>query len=101
MSEVGTGHGFQNRHGHQAATPPGALPLEQLRVGQEATLECVEGGHGLALRLAEMGLNIGARFKVLAKAGGGPFILCVRDTRLMIGRGMARRVWVKPLGGAP
>jgi Fe2+ transport system protein FeoA len=46
--------------------------------------------------MAEMGLLPGVRFRVISHARYGPIIVSVKDTRLMLGRGMAQRVLVRP-----
>jgi Fe2+ transport system protein FeoA len=56
----------------------------------------MHGGHEFQHRMAEMGLLPGVRFRVISHARYGPIIISVKDTRLMLGRGMARRVMVRP-----
>lgn len=52
----------------------------------------------IALRLRSLGLRPGARLKVLGYGPGqGPILLEVDGARLALGRGVARRVIVRPL----
>jgi Fe2+ transport system protein FeoA len=44
-----------------------------------------------------MGLVPGARFRVLARGSPGPFIISLRDMRLILGHGMIHRVRVAPV----
>ncbi len=74
------------------------MPLSMARVGQTVLFVAVaEGGYGLTHRLAEMGVTPGMRMVVLNQ-GPGPFIVSVRGTRLVLGRGMVERILVR-LGG--
>jgi len=77
------------------APAPEGMPLSAALVGQTVTFLAVTGGgRGLMLRLAEMGLTPGMRMEVLNR-GPGPFIVSVRGTRLMLGRGMVDRILVR------
>jgi len=77
-----------------AALP--AMPLAMALVGQTVVFCGVRGGGaGLTHRLAEMGLTPGMTMEVLNR-GPGPFILSVRGTRLVLGRGMVGRILVRP-----
>jgi Fe2+ transport system protein FeoA len=72
------------------------MPLSLAGVGQEVVLAYVQGGRGLVHRLAEMGLTPGVRFRVVAKNHPGPFIIQVKDARLVLGFGMTHRMFVSP-----
>ena len=75
--------------------PP--MPLAMTLVGQRVSFVGLQsGGRGLSRRLAEMGLVPGERMEVLNR-GPGPFIVSVKGTRLLLGRGMAERVLVRPV----
>ncbi len=73
----------------------GAMPLLMAAEGQEVTLAEVRGGKEFLLRLAEMGLTPGARFRILQKGRPGPFIVSVKESRLVLGRGMIHRIFVQ------
>ncbi len=76
--------------------PSGAFPLSGAACDQCVRLVCVEGGHRLRRRLAELGLNPGSELRVLQSHGGGPMILAVKgDARMAIGRGMAHKILVE------
>lgn len=70
------------------------MPLAIVGIGEEVELAAV-GGRRLQHRLAEMGLMPGARFKIINKGQPGPFIILVKDTRLVLGRGMVHSVTVR------
>lgn len=67
-----------------------------LSPGTRAVVTTIQGGRGLNRRLAEMGILMGTEL-VLIRAGGGPVMIDVHGTRLVIGHGMAHRVMVRPL----
>ena len=77
------------------ATPLPRMPLAMALVGQTVRFVGARGGRGLSHRLAEMGLTPGEAIEVLNR-GPGPFIVNVRGTRLVLGRGMVGRIYVQP-----
>jgi ferrous iron transport protein A len=70
------------------------VPLTSVPVGQSVCVSRVDGGHGLRSRLCAMGLTPGTPVEVVAD-GGGPMVLSVLGSRVMIGRGMAARIMVR------
>jgi Fe2+ transport system protein FeoA len=74
------------------------LTLGAARVGKIYTLLGCETGRQLKEKVYSMGLNSGAKLKILNNSGHGPVSLEVRQTRLGIGRGMAEKIWVKEVG---
>jgi ferrous iron transport protein A len=73
------------------------MTLDQLPAGQRAKVASVPGGVGLRRRLAGMGLTPGAEVESVISRGGGPIVVAVRQTRLALGRGVARHIGVEPL----
>ncbi len=73
-----------------------ALPLTMVSEGQEIILRRIDGGRKFAHRMAEMGLTPGVKFRVLRCSRPGPFIITVKDHRLVLGRGMVHRIFVAP-----
>ncbi len=88
------------RFGH--AEQPGLVSLASLADGATAQLVTVQGGAGLRSRLTAMGLRAGVEVRVIHNGGRGPFVLATGELRIVLGRGMARRVMVVPtrLGGS-
>lgn len=82
------------RFGH--ADQPGVASLASLPDGATAQLVTVHGGVGLRSRLAAMGLHAGIEVRVVHNGGRGPFVLATGESRIVLGRGMARRVMVIP-----
>ena len=70
------------------------MPLAMSPVGQTVSFVSARGG-GLTHRLAELGLTPGEKMQILNR-GPGPFIVSVRGTRLILGRGMVHRILVRP-----
>ncbi len=71
--------------------------LSNVTAGQRVKLVCVDAGHRLTHRLAELGLTPGVEFTVL-QDNGGPLVISVRNSRIAIGRGMAKKISVQSLG---
>lgn len=71
------------------------MPLTKIREGSKAVLLSVEGGRQLRSRLAALGLLPGAELKVIQNSGQGPFVVAVKGSRIVIGRGMAERIAVE------
>ena len=74
---------------------PSAMSLTMASAGDELVLVSVGKGRDLPHRLAELGLTPGVRFRVIASGRPGPFIICVKDSRLVLGRGMVHHMFVK------
>ncbi len=71
--------------------------LSGVAPGREVILTSIAGGRQLQHRLTEMGLVRGSRFRVIANAHRGPFIVSVKDTRLALGRGVVHKILVRAL----
>ena len=52
------------------------------------------GGRGARRRLLDLGLTIGVVIKAIIVHSYGPVLIEVRDTRLGIGHGLARKIMV-------
>ena len=72
------------------------LPLSDLPAGTDGTVVSLSGGRAFQNRLVSMGLNIGCGVRVLRGSDGigGPALVALGQTRLAIGRGMAKRILV-------
>lgn len=76
------------------------LPLIALLEGETGRVIRIHNGRGASMRLAEMGFHPGALVTVECKhspGGGGPIAVSVKGTKLGLGRGIARKIIVKPL----
>jgi ferrous iron transport protein A len=76
-------------------------PLSDMEPGERGVVVSIACGLGAARRLAEMGLTPGVEVAVVRKAPlRGPVEVEVRDTRVVLGYGLASRIAVKGLGGS-
>jgi len=71
------------------------VPLELLNTGDWADIEDVSGEPGWVTRLAEMGVRIGSRLRVLQ--AGSPCLLQVGDSRLSLRGDWATQILVRPI----
>ncbi|MCD4733152.1 ferrous iron transport protein A [bacterium] len=72
------------------------LFIDQLAVEAEFEITRVHGGRRANQRLAELGLPIGARARIIERH---PLIVRVGETSLALGRGLAGKVEVRLLSG--
>ena len=69
--------------------------LDQLRIGQQASIETIQGNDALMQRLLEMGLFEGEPVEVIGIAPlGDPMEIRLRDYRLSLRRSEAARISV-------
>lgn len=71
------------------------VPLSSVPEDREAVIVGINAGHALNHRLAAMGLTPQVRLRVMHSARNGQCVVRVRDTRLVLGRGMAHKILVK------
>lgn len=70
------------------------MPLIMASRGSKVRLVSVSGGKQMTSRLAAMGLLPGVEVEIVSNSPGDPFILDVRGSRLVLGRGMAHKIYV-------
>jgi Fur family ferric uptake transcriptional regulator len=75
------------------------MPLSFAEEGEHGIIEEFMGGSGAQLRLATMGLRRGDEVEVITNRGEGQLVVAVNTTRLAMGRGIAKKILVKPNGG--
>jgi ferrous iron transport protein A len=69
-------------------------PLSKIRSGEKATIVAIEAGRGLNNRLASMGLVSDVEITVVSNSHPGPFVINVKGSKVMLGRGMANKIMV-------
>jgi ferrous iron transport protein A len=69
-----------------------------VRPGERVEIVMVNGGKGLSMRLAVMGLYPGAIIEVVSDARMGPLIISRGGTRFALSFGMAHKILVRPIG---
>lgn len=74
------------------------MPLSQAQEGEGGIIQELMGGSGAQLRLATLGLRKGDYVEVITNNGHGQLVLAVNATRLAMGRGVAKKILVKPNG---
>jgi len=62
--------------------------------GERAKLVSINAGQGLKSRLSAMGLVPGVEITVINNGHPGPFVISVKDSKMMLGRGMAYKIVV-------
>lgn len=66
--------------------------LDQLPQGATGVVATIDGGYGIRARLIAMGFTPGAEVTVMHNRGRGNIIVLVRDVRVALGRGQARKI---------
>lgn len=75
-------------------------PLSAVRSGIEVTLVSIGGGRGTRMKLVGMGLGEGIKIRVLNSRGSGPCVILTGNTRLALGRGIAKKILVREEDGS-
>lgn len=70
-------------------------PLSSIRSGEKVRLVSIEAGRGLNSRLTSMGLLPNVEITVVNNSHPGPFVIKVKGSRMMLGRGMAHKIMVR------
>lgn len=74
------------------------MSLTRMQSGQEGIIVRIEGGIGLANRLAALGIRLDKRVtKISSALMRGPVTIKVDRTQVAIGFGMANRIIVRPI----
>ena len=69
-------------------------PLSVIREGEKVRLVSIDAGRGLKSRLTAMGLVPDVEITILRNDHPGPFVISVKDSKMMLGRGMAGKIMV-------
>lgn len=72
------------------------ISLRKAANGMQVRLLKVGAGQGLKARLAAMGLLPGVKFRVINNGHPGPFVIDLKGARIVLGKGMAGKIFVKP-----
>ncbi len=72
------------------------IAITSLKKGEKAKIAFVRGGAGVMQRLCDLGLTNGTEISLLRTAPlHGPVEICVRGCKLVIGRGIAEKIFVQ------
>ena len=74
------------------------VSLNTAKPGEKLVIRTVDAGKKIQLRMASMGLIIGDTVEMVTNGMGGQVVIAAGDNRLVIGTGMAEKIWVKSLG---
>jgi ferrous iron transport protein A len=69
-------------------------PLSNVQAGETVKLASIEAGRDLHSRLASMGLVPNVEITVVSNSRPGPFVISVKNSKMMLGRGMAHKIMV-------
>lgn len=69
-------------------------PLSMVGVGEKVKVAKIQAGRDLNSRLAAMGLVPNTELTVVSNAHPGPFVVNVKGSKVMLGRGMAHNIMV-------
>jgi Fe2+ transport system protein FeoA len=72
----------------------GIVTLAIAPSGRKLRIVSLSGGRGLQQHLIDIGLGLGSGIEVIKSGAPGPFLVAVKETRLAIGVGMARKIMV-------
>lgn len=73
---------------------PGRL-LSQANPGDKVVIVSIQGGRNLCQRLNAMGLMPRERIEVVHTGDPGPFVVKVKDSRVVLGTGMAEKIIIQ------
>ena len=69
-------------------------PLSMAKAGEKVKVVTINAGRGLNSRLASMGILPNVEITLISSGWPGPFVINVRDSKVVLGRGMADKIMV-------
>ena len=69
-------------------------PLDKIAAGATAKIVTIDAGSSLKNRLAAMGLLADVQVRVVRNDGAGQIIINVKNSKVILGRGMSHKVFV-------
>ena len=73
------------------------VPLSRARQGEKMIIKEVDAGKQMQLRISSMGLKLGDPIEILSNGFGGQMVIASGQNRLVLGTGMAQKIWVRKL----
>ncbi len=89
--------GFHGAHQRGAGSENA---LARVEAGRSVALAAIQGGPAFRARLASLGLVPGAVIRVVRNSPHGPFIIALKECRIVLGRGAANKLEIRQ-GGVP
>ena len=71
------------------------MPLTTAKLGQKVRLRSINAGRGLISRLSAMGIVPGVELVVVNTTLSGPMVVMVKDSKVILGRGIALKMMVE------
>lgn len=68
--------------------------LDEIAAGTTVRIAAINAGHGLNNRLAAMGLLVNVEIRVLRNDHSGQIIVSVKNSKMILGRGMSHKIFV-------
>ena len=72
-----------------------ARSLSDAHPGDKVVIISIQGGRNLCQRLNAMGLVTRERIEVVHTGDPGPFVVKVKDSRVALGTGMAKKILIE------
>ena len=69
-------------------------PLDKIGAGAVVRIVTIDAGRSLKNRLAAMGLLADVQIRVVRNDRAGQIIVCVKNSNIILGRGMSHKVFV-------
>lgn len=77
--------------------PMTEISLSNIKTGQKVKLIRVDAGEGLKSRLAALGMVPDVQITIINKGRPGPFVVSFKGSRIALGRGMTKKIMVRPI----
>ncbi len=74
------------------------VPLVRAKQGEKVSIDDFTGGSNARMRLMSMGLRVGDVLDVITSDPTGQLVVATGNKRYAIGRGLAKKIQVKPAG---
>lgn len=71
------------------------MGLNEVNDGTQVVISRIEGGRHARKKLMDLGLIPGVPVTIIRKAGRNPMLLSVMGRQIVLGRGMAEKVYVR------
>lgn len=70
------------------------ISLNDVRAGKSVRVAAIDAGKSLKNRLAALGILVNAALKIIRNDGAGQIIIQVRQSKIILGRGMTHKIMV-------
>ncbi len=71
-----------------------SFPITLLKEGDKAIVDYIQGGQHARTKLTNMGVIPGQQITINCGGSGGPSVIRINNTKIMIGRGMLHKIYV-------